>query len=172
MSDVFTISEPRIGQWTRKERTHCKFGHPYDDTNTGRKLNRKGYLCRECRECGKLRMRRKRENPERKRLDAEKTRRYRERQGDAYLLRIREQRRKKKDWLDAQKVKCARCPETHIACLEFHHRDPRKKEFLLSVAVAKHSLLRIQAEVAKCEVICSNCHRKHHYDERHKGEAS
>ena len=162
MSD---LSQARIGDWQRKERTQCKFGHPYNETNTGWKLNRKGYLCRECRECGKRRMQRKREKPDFLAREAAGMRRYRERQGGAYLARVRDERRQKKVWLDTFKVKCSRCPETHVACLEFHHKNPAEKDFLLSVGVARYSLVRLRAEVKKCEVICSNCHRKHHWNE-------
>ena len=166
------LSNARIGRWERKERTHCSAGHLYNEANTGWKLNRKRYRCRECRECGRLRMQRNRENPEVKLRDAAKAKAFRERHADTYNLHVQAERRKKKEWLDAFKVSCGRCPETHIACLEFHHRNPAKKDFLLSVGVAKYSLKRLQAEVEKCEVICSNCHRKLHWEERQQSKAS
>lgn len=164
------ISEPRIGRWDRKERTHCSSGHEYDEANTGWKLNRKGYLCRECKECARQRMGRKRENPDFKANEAAKMRRWRETNRAEYLKHVRAERRKKKEWLDSLKVKCGRCPETHVACLEFHHRNPTEKDFLLSVGVAKYALKRLKAEVAKCEIICSNCHRKHHWQEKLNSE--
>lgn len=66
---------------------------------------------------------------------------------------------------------CIKCGENHPACLDFHHRDPSEKEAQLSnVAVEKGwSKERILDEVAKCDILCANCHRKHHYDERNKG---
>lgn len=69
-------------------------------------------------------------------------------------------------WVEYRRtLKCSMCPETHIACLDFHHRDPRKKEGNLSVVAGSGawSKERILKEVAKCDVVCSNCHRKLHY---------
>ena len=163
MSD---LSQARVGRWDRKERTHCKFGHLYDGSNTGWKLNRKGYLCRECKECSKLRMRRKREKPDFLEREAAAMRQWRAANPERDRQNWIANRRAKKEWLDSLKVKCGKCGETHVACLEFHHRNPAEKDFLLSVGVAKYTLARLQAEVDKCDVICANCHRKLHYDER------
>jgi hypothetical protein len=151
----------------RKRRAQCKYGHQFDGTEKW-KTNWKGYSCRVCRECAKLRMQRMREDPAFLAYGAERQRKHREKQGPAYLAHVRDERRKKKEWLDALKVKCSRCEQAHVACLEFHHRNPAEKDFLLSVGVAKYSLKRLQAEVDKCEVICSNCHRIHHWEERQK----
>ena len=38
---------------------------------------------------------------------------------------------------------------------------------MLSLAAAKWSLDRIKSEAAKCDILCANCHRKLHYDEKH-----
>jgi hypothetical protein len=72
---------------------------------------------------------------------------------------------KKRQWLQDYKktLKCNRCPESHPACLDFHHRDPTQKEFLIS-QIPQANLQRLIEELAKCEVLCANCHRKHHYD--------
>src|SRR5277367_6013337 len=60
-------------------------------------------------------------------------------------------------------LKCSRCPENHPACLDFHHRDPAKKSFNISTAVTDGwGINRILEEVAKCIVLCKNCHAKEH----------
>lgn len=60
---------------------------------------------------------------------------------------------------------CNRCGENHWACLEFHHKDPKEKEFMLYQVVSNGwSKKKILKEVAKCEVLCANCHRKEHAD--------
>ena len=153
-----------------KNKTHCVNGHEFNEENTRWTVNRHGNPGRCCKTCDIERMRRKREKPDFLAREAAKQRRYRERKGEEYLAHVREDRRKKKEWLDSFKTACARCGITHPAVLEFHHRNPAEKDFLLSVGVAKYSLERLRIEVAKCEIICSNCHRIHHWDERHSTE--
>jgi hypothetical protein len=61
-------------------------------------------------------------------------------------------------------LKCNRCPETHWACLDFHHLDPTQKDTNLAQAANNGwSKERILAEIAKCEVLCKNCHVKEHH---------
>lgn len=60
-------------------------------------------------------------------------------------------------------LKCERCGENHPATLDFHHRDPATKEIgLWELQRKSWGKDRILAEIAKCEVLCANCHRKHH----------
>lgn len=60
--------------------------------------------------------------------------------------------------------KCVRCPESDIACLDFHHKDDNTKDFNVAQAITiGYSIDKIREEIAKCEILCSNCHRKHHY---------
>jgi hypothetical protein len=60
---------------------------------------------------------------------------------------------------------CSKCPESHIACLDFHHRDPTQKEFNINQAWRLgYSMERIKKELKKCDVLCSNCHRKLHWE--------
>ncbi len=71
-----------------------------------------------------------------------------------------------KRWLVAHKstLKCERCGESDPVCLDFHHEDPSKKDRLLSQVVSRGwSIKRIEQEIAKCRIFCSNCHRKHHH---------
>lgn len=68
--------------------------------------------------------------------------------------------------IEAYKVACGciYCGEKHPACLDFHHRDPTKKEITVSSAVKKGwSWDRTIQEIRKCDVVCSNCHRKIHW---------
>jgi hypothetical protein len=73
------------------------------------------------------------------------------------------------DWFNEYKktLSCT-CGENHPACLEFHHIDPSIKEFEISGAVRLYGKEKIMNEIAKCIVLCSNCHRKRHWDENNK----
>jgi transposase len=42
--------------------------------------------------------------------------------------------------------------------LEFHHLDPKTKEFHLGYTGVTRSLARARAEARKCMLLCSNCH--------------
>jgi hypothetical protein len=68
--------------------------------------------------------------------------------------------------LDYLKVHpCVDCGETNVVVLEFDHVRG-KKEFHIGGATARNIALdRLEAEIAKCEVRCANCHRKRTYIE-------
>jgi len=85
----------------------------------------------------------------------------------SYTDRVRRKQNEIREWMANYKagLKCERCPEAHPACLTFHHRDPTTKEFTLGAAVL-YTLHRVQAEIAKCAVLCFNCHYKLHYYEK------
>lgn len=55
---------------------------------------------------------------------------------------------------------CA-CGESIPVALDFHHKNPEEKENLISKLVGK-SMTALQKEIAKCVVLCANCHRKGH----------
>ena len=59
---------------------------------------------------------------------------------------------------------CERCGFADYRSLVFHHRDASTKSFELSQGPHR-SYAQIDAEIAKCEVLCANCHEAHHYDE-------
>lgn len=85
-------------------------------------------------------------------------------------VRIRkEYNHNKRIWFDEYKstLKCKKCPENHPSCLEFHHRNPNEKEIALGDAVRLGwSKERTMKEIEKCDVLCSNCHRKLHYNKK------
>jgi hypothetical protein len=92
----------------------------------------------------------------------------REKQNARVRNNDRKYRAEIREYLNQIKAKgCVKCGENHLACLDFHHLDPSEKEISISVALAKKwSLKRIKVELEKCEVICSNCHRKLHWEQR------
>jgi hypothetical protein len=47
-----------------------------------------------------------------------------------------------------------------IGALEFHHRNPNKKEFNISGRSIKFE--KIKVELDKCDLVCCNCHRELH----------
>jgi len=58
------------------------------------------------------------------------------------------------------------CGETHIACLDFHHVTGEKVDSVRHMINTSVPIDLIIAEVRKCIVLCSNCHRKVHYRDR------
>ena len=49
--------------------------------------------------------------------------------------------------------------------LDFHHRDATTKKFDVASYSSRH-VLAVLAEIAKCDVICSNCHRVLTHEEK------
>lgn len=65
--------------------------------------------------------------------------------------------------VEGLKTMCSLCPEKDSCCLEFHHIDPSQKDLEISIAVRNSwSEKRLMKEVAKCLVVCRNCHAKIH----------
>ncbi|MBV9258860.1 MAG: hypothetical protein JO215_12670 [Ktedonobacteraceae bacterium] len=86
------------------------------------------------------------------------------------LDRSREKKRKIQEWYREYKktLRCADCGQSHPATLEFHHLDPAQKDFHVSQILHETtSLRRLQEEIAKCVVLCANCHRIRHWNEKH-----
>lgn len=61
---------------------------------------------------------------------------------------------------------CLRCGERDPVVLDFHHRDRSEKRFLVSMA-RRMSLEALKEEIARCDVLCANCHRRVEYEKRH-----
>ena len=50
--------------------------------------------------------------------------------------------------------------------LEFHHRNPAEKLFNISLKWHCRSWERVRTEIEKCDLICANCHRETHVEEK------
>lgn len=83
----------------------------------------------------------------------------------SYIDKNERNRETKKEWMSELKadLECQVCEESESCCLDFHHRNPEEKDFVIAVAVNNcYSKERILQEIEKCAVVCSNCHRKIH----------
>ena len=59
--------------------------------------------------------------------------------------------------------KCERCGyDKCLAALEFHHKDPSKKDPSFRTMRAWSSKVKMD-ELKKCELLCANCHREEHW---------
>lgn len=75
--------------------------------------------------------------------------------------------------VEKAKYKCLRCGESHPACLDFHHRNPAEKFRNVSEMVCSaFEFEKILEEMAKCDCLCSNCHRKEHWGSVGKNKPS
>ena len=76
------------------------------------------------------------------------------------LERVSRRRRKVKQILVAEAGGCcALCSyDRCVAALHFHHLDPSSKQFHLSMHGAARSIASARAEMAKCVLLCANCH--------------
>ena len=86
-----------------------------------------------------------------------------------YYERNKKARIELRKWYSEYKsnLQCKICGETHPACIDFHHKDIFTKKFDISRSLPIGSKKRILEEMKKCDVLCANCHRKLHYEEKH-----
>ena len=156
--------------YRRHPQDTCRNGHPYTEANTiwvksSRTFDKK---TRNCRQCYLAKLAR-RKNPDIRARNAEKTARWRKAHPDAYREGWqRAHAEKKQILLDARKDGCIRCGEKYPACLDFHHRNGKADKLGHIGLIRRFGLDRLRAELAKCDVLCANCHRKLHWEERQR----
>ena len=90
------------------------------------------------------------------------------------VAKIRAATKKTKDSLEQQwkdfktTLSCLECGASHPAILDFHHIDPEMKNDSVHKLINGGSYKKALEEVQQCVVLCSNCHRVYHYNERKK----
>ncbi len=110
------------------------------------KMRNKTYLRWRCNECQK---KRQRASVAKNRLE------YNRRHANRAQLRHRLHMQKVVDYL--RKNLCMDCGETDWMVLQFDHvRD--QKTFMISYGLSHRTWEAIEAEIAKCDVRCANCH--------------
>jgi hypothetical protein len=63
-------------------------------------------------------------------------------------------------------VPCADCGRRFLPCaMQFDHRDPATKTYEVTRIISRARSV-ILAEVAKCDIVCANCHRQRTYRRR------
>lgn len=75
--------------------------------------------------------------------------------------------RKKRDTIQAFKTAqgCADCGySANPVALDFDHREGETKSFPIASKISSFRLDRLWAEIAKCDVVCANCHRIRTHD--------
>lgn len=86
---------------------------------------------------------------------------------DAHIKRVKKNndiyKEKCKKYKESLNLKCIICGESENCCLDFHHLDPKNKEFNISKGITLgYKIERLKEEIEKCVCVCSNCHRKIH----------
>jgi len=84
---------------------------------------------------------------------------------ERHAAQTKARRQERKNWYyEFMKDKsCKFCPENSTECLDWHHLDPSTKEGQVAYMVRKRRPFDvIFKEMAKCIIVCANCHRKIH----------
>lgn len=101
------------------------------------------------------------------RREKDRNRKRQERQDGAMYAAVKtsqeRQREIKRQWICEYLIEnpCVDCGEADILVLEFDHRgdEPKRKDVVVMIN-STYSLAAVQAEVAKCDVRCANCHKR------------
>lgn len=74
---------------------------------------------------------------------------------------MRRKRNREFVWNYLSQNPCGQCGETDPIVLEFDHRDPSLKITEVCTMVGGGwGLQKIEEEIAKCDILCANCHRR------------
>ncbi len=73
------------------------------------------------------------------------------------------QKKFKQQCVDYKGGKCEKCGyNAHFAALDFHHIEPKLKDFSISQRKSYAFTDEIKNELDKCQLVCANCHREIH----------
>lgn len=121
----------------------CK--DPKDPSQFNRNARRKDGLQSNCRDCAKR-----------------VSRRHYEANPADYKARAKARKRHMLEQVRAMKTeRCEACRKKfHPVCMDFDHRDPQEKKGSVATMIRQGlAFSTILAEIAKCRLICANCHR-------------
>lgn len=79
-----------------------------------------------------------------------------------YLARNTAKRHELREYVRELKEKtpCKDCNVLYPAfVMDFDHRDPSTKFDIIPRVVASYGFKKLHAEIAKCDIVCANCHR-------------
>lgn len=129
-----------------KQCSKCKINKTLEEFN--KKSSSRDGLSSYCKECNKINLKRHYNSNEE----------YYKNKSKNYNLSLR-------NWLTNYKknLSCSQCGESRWWVLDFHHRDPEKKEGNINNILFSKGKEKTLEEISKCEVLCANCHRDVHY---------
>jgi hypothetical protein len=80
---------------------------------------------------------------------------------EQYKLRNVQRKLEMRNWLgELKRQPCMDCGNSYpFYCMDFDHRDPEDKVANIGQLVNNGSWDKLRAEIEKCDVVCSNCHR-------------
>jgi len=105
-------------------------------------------------------------------MSKEASKTHYERNKNVYLKRNRERRYEISAFIRSLRAAavCEDCGFRGSECpaaIDFHHVDAGDKDDVVARGRARGwSHERILEEIAKCKVLCANCHRKEHFNKR------
>ena len=78
--------------------------------------------------------------------------------------RTLERRQRLRAWVNKRKAErgCSKCGESDPAGLDFHHPNDDKEMAITEMVTHGYSTDQLEGEIARCEVLCANCHKKRH----------
>jgi len=100
----------------------------------------------------------------------ERNRRRRQREPERVRAAGRSNQARFRAWLNAPKDRpCADCGRQYPPyVMDFDHRDRTQKRFSVGRGW-EHSIQALLAEIAKCELVCANCHRERTFSRKDHG---
>jgi predicted HNH restriction endonuclease len=87
-----------------------------------------------------------------------------ERHRSGRLRRRKEKQEKLYAMFDNACVDCG-MTETRVGFFEFHHEDPAQKDREIGSMLNSASFDKVLEEVAKCVMLCPNCHKRRHLED-------
>lgn len=104
----------------------------------------------------------------RKAKHKEYSRKHYEANTERTIRRTKETKAKEKEawFIFKGTLKCTKCGFSHIAALDFHHKDPTTKLDSVHRFISNGQFAKAYEEIKKCVVLCANCHRIHHHEEK------
>ena len=81
---------------------------------------------------------------------------------EQYLRRNEEKKQRNRELVRKAKahpcVDCGKSYPTYV--MDFDHRGDQPKDMMISRMVLGWGTVRLEAEIAKCDLVCANCHRE------------
>ena len=98
----------------------------------------------------------------------QQSRKHYEKNREAIIQKAADKKKKfKEEWYAFKStLKCTKCGFSHISALDFHHEDPSTKDGNIHHYVSSGQFKKVYEEIKKCIVLCANCHRIYHYEEK------